>query len=59
MCTPLATEIGYDAAAKIAKVAYETGRNVREVAAELSGLDQTTLARLLNPATQAGTGPGA
>src|SRR6266404_2623798 len=33
MCTSLAPVIGYDKAAKIAKVAYETGRTVREVAA--------------------------
>ena len=55
MCTSLATAIGYDAAAKIARLAYETGRNVREVAAEVSGLDQATLDRLLDPATQTGT----
>ena len=34
MCTALAPVIGYDKAAKIAKVAYETGRTVREVALE-------------------------
>jgi len=54
MCTALATVIGYDKAAHIAKVAYETNRNVREVAAELSGLDQPTLDRLLDPRTQTG-----
>jgi len=54
MCTALATVIGYDKAAHIAKVAYETNRNVREVAAELSGLDQSTLNRLLDPRTQTG-----
>jgi fumarate hydratase class II len=56
MCTALATLIGYDKAAHIAKVAYETNRNVREVAADLSGLDKATLDRLLDPRTQ--TGPG-
>jgi fumarate hydratase class II len=54
MCTALATVIGYDKAARIAKVAYETSRNVREVAAELSGLDETTLNRLLDPRSQTG-----
>ncbi|MGH2369693.1 MAG: class II fumarate hydratase, partial [Chloroflexota bacterium] len=32
ICTALAPEIGYDAAAAIAKEAYQTGRTVREVA---------------------------
>jgi len=54
MCTALAPVIGYDKAAHIAKVAYETNRNVREVATELSGLDKATLDRLLNPRTQTG-----
>jgi fumarate hydratase, class II len=52
MCTALAPEIGYDKAAQIAKVAYATNRTVREVAQELSGLDATTLERLLNPENQ-------
>jgi fumarate hydratase, class II len=52
MCTALAPEIGYDSAAQIAKVAYATNRTVREVAQELSGLDATTLERLLNPENQ-------
>ena len=43
----LAPEIGYDKAAKIAKVAYESGRTVREVAAEISGLDKRRLDALL------------
>jgi len=54
MCTALAPVIGYDRAAHIAKVAYETNRNVREVAAELSGLDKETLDRLLDPRSQTG-----
>jgi len=49
MCTSLAPLIGYDKAAEIAKVAHETGRNVREVARELSGLDEATLTRALDP----------
>jgi len=48
MCTPLAPVIGYDQAAKIAKLAYESNRTVREVAAEISGLDAKTLDELLD-----------
>jgi fumarate hydratase class II len=56
MCTALAPVIGYDQAAKIAKVAYDTGRTVREVAKEMSGLDEKKLNALLDPRSQ--TGPG-
>ncbi len=52
MCTPLATVIGYDNAAKIAKVAFETNRTVREVAREMSGLPESQLNELLDPARQ-------
>jgi fumarate hydratase, class II len=52
MCTALAPVIGYDKAGQIAKVAYETNRNVREVAAELSGLSPERLAGLLDPRKQ-------
>jgi fumarate hydratase class II len=60
MCTALAPEIGYDKAAKIAKVAYETGRTVREVALEISGLDKKKLDELLDARSQTepGTGSG-
>jgi fumarate hydratase, class II len=51
-CTILAPVIGYDKAAKIAKVAYETNRTIREVAMEVSGLDKARIEELLNPATQ-------
>jgi fumarate hydratase class II len=57
MCTALAPVIGYDKAAHIAKVAYETRRTVREVAIELSGLDKAKLDELLDPVKQ--TEPGA
>jgi len=57
MCTALAPEIGYDKAAKIAKVAYESGRTVREVALEISGLDKKRLEELLDAKSQ--TEPGA
>jgi fumarate hydratase class II len=52
MCTALAPAIGYDKAAQIAKIAYESGRTVRDVAMEVSGLDQVTLERLLDPRSQ-------
>lgn len=54
MCTALAPVIGYDSAAKIAKVAYETGRTVREVAREISGLDKRRIDELLDPRKQTG-----
>jgi fumarate hydratase class II len=50
MVTSLAPMIGYDKAAKIAKIAYEAGRTVREVALEYSGLDKPTLDKLLDAA---------
>lgn len=49
MCTPLATVIGYDKAATIAKIAFETNRTVREVAREMSGLSEQQLSYLLDP----------
>jgi len=55
-CTILAPVIGYDKAAKIAKVAFETNRTVRQVALEISGLDPARLEELLDPAKQ--TAPG-
>src|SRR5207244_12049858 len=56
MCTALAPVIGYDKAAKIAKVAYDTGRTVRQVALEISGLEKSKLDELLDPKSQ--TEPG-
>jgi fumarate hydratase class II len=47
MATPLTTEIGYDRAAAIAKEAFETGRTVREVAIEKSGLTEQKITELL------------
>jgi fumarate hydratase class II len=47
MATALTTEIGYDRAAAIAKEAFETGRTVREVAIEKSGLPEQKIAELL------------
>ena len=48
--TALAPEIGYDRASAIAQEAHRSGRNIREVAYERSGLDNETVDRLLGPA---------
>lgn len=49
MCTALAPEIGYDAAAKLAKDAYKSGKTVREVAMEQNVLPEKRLNELLDP----------
>jgi fumarate hydratase, class II len=55
MCTVLAPVIGYEKAAAIAKEAYATGRTVREVAREKSGIPEDRLNALLDPRTQTGS----
>ena len=52
MCTVLAPVIGYEQAAAIAKEAHRTGRTVREVAREKSGIPEERLNELLDPRTQ-------
>jgi fumarate hydratase class II len=54
MGTALAPEIGYDQAAALVKEAYRSGRTVREVAREKSGIDAGRLEELLDAQTQAG-----
>ena len=56
MCTALAPVIGYEAAAKLAKDAYKSGKTVREVAREQNVLPEKRLSQLLDPwrMTQAG-----
>ena len=56
MCTALAPVIGYEAAAKLAKDAYKSGKTVREVAREQNVLPEKRLTQLLDPwrMTQAG-----
>jgi fumarate hydratase class II len=49
MCTALAPEIGYEAAAQIAKEAYKTGKTVREVALMKKVLPESRLNHLLDP----------
>ncbi len=54
MGTALAPEIGYDKAAALVKEAYQTGKTVREVAREKSGIPEERLEELLDPLRQAG-----
>jgi fumarate hydratase class II len=54
LVTGLAPEIGYEKAAAIAKEAYRSGRTLRDVARDLSGLSEEQLAHLLDPLLQAG-----
>jgi len=49
LCTALAPEIGYDAAAAIAKESYKTGRTVREIAMEKKILPAKRLKEILDP----------
>ena len=50
LVTALSPVIGYDKAAAIAKRAYAEGRPVLDVALEMSGLPETELRKLLDPA---------
>jgi len=54
MCTVLAPVIGYENATEIAKEAYRSGRTVREVARERSGIPEERLNELLDPRSQTG-----
>jgi fumarate hydratase, class II len=56
ICTSLAPIIGYDAAANISKLAYKTGKTIREVAREQTNLSEEDLDRILDPASM--TRPG-
>lgn len=49
MCTALAPEIGYEAAAQISKEAYRSGKTVREVAQSKRILPEKRLNELLHP----------
>ncbi len=49
MCTALAPEVGYEAAAKLAKDAYKSGKTVRQVAKEQKVLPDKRLTQLLDP----------
>ena len=52
MATALAPVIGYEQAAALAKEASASGRTIREVALERSGLSPAELERLLDPRSQ-------
>ncbi|HEV7662243.1 MAG TPA: class II fumarate hydratase [Chloroflexota bacterium] len=56
LVTALAPEIGYDAAAALAKEAYASGRTIRDLARERTSLSETDLDRILDPAAM--TEPG-
>jgi fumarate hydratase class II len=49
MCTALAPEIGYDAAAAIAKESYKTGKTVRQIASKKKILPEKRIKELLDP----------
>ncbi len=53
MATALAPVIGYEQAAALAKEARASGRTIREVARERSGIPSAELERLLDPRNQA------
>lgn len=52
--TPLANVIGYEKAAEIANEAFRSGRTIREVAAERSGLSREELDRILDARAMTG-----
>jgi len=59
LATALAPEIGYDAAAALAKEAFKSGRTIRELATE-RGIAPGRLDELLDPSsmTEPGLGSG-
>ena len=54
LVTALNPHIGYDKAAHLAHIAYETGKTVREVAMEENILPEDELKRLLDPVSMTG-----
>ncbi|MFZ0612758.1 MAG: class II fumarate hydratase [Desulfobacterales bacterium] len=54
LVTGLVPHIGYEKAAAIAKAAYETGRNIRQVAAEQRVVSEELLNRILGPGDPGG-----
>ncbi len=50
LVTALAPAIGYDAAAALAKEAYQKGRTIRDLARERTSLSEGDLDRILDPA---------
>lgn len=58
LCTALVPAIGYDAAANISKVAFKTGKTVREVALQETKLSKEELDALLDPFKMTAPGLG-
>ena len=58
LVTALNPVIGYEQGAATAKRAYAEGRPIREVAAEMTGLSDEELGRLLDPLKLTGSRPG-
>jgi fumarate hydratase class II len=56
MCTALTPAIGYDKAASVAKLAFESGRTVRQVAIAEGGMSAAQVTEMLEPRSQ--TEPG-
>jgi fumarate hydratase, class II len=56
LATALAPSIGYDAAAKLAKDAFASGRTIRELAID-GGMDPAEADRMLDPALMTEPGP--
>ncbi len=54
LATALTPEIGYERAAVLAKAAHRSGRTIREVAEEISGVSKEKLAQLLDPIKMVG-----
>jgi fumarate hydratase class II len=54
LATAMTPEIGYERAASLAKTAHSSGRTIREVAEEQSGIPKEKLAELLDPKNMAG-----
>jgi fumarate hydratase class II len=54
LATALTPEIGYERAAALAHAAYESGRPIRAIAEEQSGIEQRRLAELLDPMRMVG-----
>jgi fumarate hydratase class II len=54
LATSLTPEIGYERAAALAKAAHDSGRTIREVAEESSGIPKEKLAAVLDPKTMVG-----
>ena len=55
MGTALTSEIGYEKAAVLVNEAHATGRTIRDLARDKSGIPEERLSSLLNPLSQVGS----